>query len=120
MIYFTGCVVRKKLPEIADATEKILKNAGIEYEILKNEGCCGSPLLRTGFQDEALEVMEKTSRNLEGEKILVSCAGCYKTLKNDYKELLGVDLDVVHTSQLFNTLIEEGRLKLKKLPWTVT
>ncbi len=120
MIYFKGCVVRERLRDVGEATEKILKHAGVDYSVLKNEKCCGSPLLRTGFQDEALDAMEKTSRDLEGEKILVSCAGCYRTLKNDYKELLGVDLDVVHTSQFFNTLIEEEKLKLKKLPWTVT
>lgn len=120
MIYFKGCVVRERLRDVGEATEKILNHAGVDYSVLKNEKCCGSPLLRTGFQGEALDAMKKTSRDLEGEKILVSCAGCYRTLKNNYKELLGVDLDVVHTSQFFNTLIEEGKLKLKKLPWTVT
>lgn len=120
MIYFRGCVVREKLPGISDATETVLKKSGVEYTILENENCCGSFLLRTGFQREALEVMEETLKDLKGEKILVSCAGCYNTLKQDYKELLGVDLDVIHTSELFNALIEEGKLKIKKIPLKVT
>ena len=120
MIYFRGCVVREKLPEIADATEKILKKAGIKHEIIEDEGCCGSFLLRTGFQDDAIEVMKETLKELEGRKILVSCAGCYNTLKNDYKNLLGVELDVIHTSQLFSQLIRAGKLTLQKTPMKVT
>jgi heterodisulfide reductase subunit D len=120
MIYFRGCVVREKLGNISQATEKILKRSGVDYRVLDDETCCGSFLLRTGFQSEALAVMEKTLDDLKGEKILVSCAGCYNTLKNDYKKLLGVELDVVHTSQFFNDLINEGKLKVKKNPVNVT
>ena len=120
MIYFRGCVVREKLTSISEATETVLKKSGVDYTIIEDEKCCASFLLRTGFQREALEVMEKTLKDLKGEKILVSCAGCYNTLKNDYKELLGVDLDVVHTSEFFNDLIEKGKLKIKRIPLKVT
>lgn len=123
MMYFRGCVVREKLTNIADATETILKTAGLDYTILENEPCCGSFLMRTGFEDEALKVMEKTLKQLnknEGEEILVSCAGCYNTLKNDYKELFGVELNVKHTSELLKELISEGKIKVKKTPKKVT
>jgi heterodisulfide reductase subunit D len=120
MIYFRGCVVREKLNSIEYATEKILDKLEVDYDILENEECCGSFLLRTGFQNDAIEVMKKTLENIKGEKILVSCAGCYNTLKNDYKKFLGVELDVIHTSQLFNKLIEEGKLKPEKTSLKVT
>lgn len=115
MIYFRGCVVRDKLPHVEEATRKVLEKAHINYHILENEGCCGSFLLRTGFTDDALEVMENNLNDLKDEKIVVSCAGCYNTLKNDYKDLLKIELDVIHTSQLFRNLIKEGILKPKKL-----
>jgi heterodisulfide reductase subunit D len=120
MIYFRGCVVREKLGNLSQATEKILKKSDVDYRVLDDETCCGSFLLRTGFQNEALDVMKKTLDDLKGEKILVSCAGCYNTLKNDYKNLLGAELDVIHTSQFFNDLINEGKLKVKKNPVNVT
>ena len=120
MIYFRGCVVREKLNNIEFATKKILDKIGVDYDILENEECCGSFLLRTGFQNDAIEVMKKTLKNIKDEKILVSCAGCYNTLKNDYKKFLGAELDVIHTSQLFNELIEEGRLKPEKTSLKVT
>jgi len=111
MIYFRGCVAREKLNNIADTTEKILKHAGIDYKVLENETCCGSFLLRTGFTSDAKEVMENTLKEIREEKIITSCAGCYKTFKKDYKEILGVELDVVHTSQLFNDLIKDGKVE---------
>ena len=101
MIYFKGCVAREKLVNIGNATEEILNLAGVDYKILENEKCCGSFLLRTGFIGDAKEVMENTSREIGNEKVLVSCAGCYKTFKKDYKELLGVEIDVIHTSESF-------------------
>jgi len=85
MLYFRGCVAREKLGRISKATEEILKSAGIEYRILENEECCGSFLLRTGFREDAEKVMKKTLKEIEGEKILTACAGCYKTFKKDYK-----------------------------------
>ena len=125
IIYFRGCVVREKLTYISDATETILKQAGVEYTILNNESCCGSFLMRTGFSDDAIEVMKKTlnrfkDTSLEEVKILVSCAGCYNTFKNDYKELFDVELDVIHSSELINQLIIDGYLDVRKTSKKVT
>lgn len=115
MLYFRGCTAREKLTSIQDATEKLLNLAGIEYHILDDEMCCGSVLLRTGFEKEAKEQIEKNSEVFKGQTILTSCAGCYKTLKEDYD-----GLDVVHISQLLNDLIEDGKLKFDKKDFNVT
>ncbi len=120
MLYFRGCTVREKLPRIEMATKWILEKAHIEYRILDDEECCGSFLLRTGFTDDARDVMASAAEKLKGEKVIVSCAGCYNTLKNDYKDLLGVELDVIHTSTLFEQLIKDGAIKPKKLPVNVS
>jgi len=123
MLYFKGCVVREKLSKISDSTEEILKTAGVKYTTLNYENCCGSFLKRTGFKEEAEEVMRNNLDDLlkSGEKkILVSCAGCYNTLKNDYKELFGVELDVIHTSEFIRNLIKNGSLKINKTNKKVT
>ncbi|HML04776.1 MAG TPA: (Fe-S)-binding protein [Methanobacterium sp.] len=120
MIYFMGCVAREKLENISKSTEEILKHAGIDYKILENEKCCGSFLLRTGFVDEAKEVMKATLKEIKGEKVLVSCAGCYKTFKKDYKDVFNVEIDVIHTSEFFSELIKQKKLDLKHLNKKVT
>ncbi len=115
MLYFRGCTAREKQTDIADATEKLLKIAGVDFHTLEDEKCCGSVLLRTGFIDEAYKQMEKNTETLKGEKIITSCAGCYKTLKEDYE-----GLDVIHISQLLDELISDGKLKLSKSDLNVT
>lgn len=115
MLYFRGCTAREKQTGIQEATEKLLNLAGVDYHILDDEMCCGSVLLRTGFIDEAEKQIKKNTEVLKGEKIITSCAGCYKTLKEDYE-----GLDVMHISQLLNDLVSEGKLDFKKSDFNVT
>ena len=95
LLYFRGCTAREKLTSISKATERILKAAKINYETLEDEQCCGSVLLRTGFVDDAIEQMNGNLKDFEGKTIVTSCSGCYKTLKEDYKKYLDVDLKVI-------------------------
>ena len=113
LLYFRGCTAREKLNSISKATERILRAANIKFETLDDEKCCGSVLLRTGFLDDAIEQMNSNLKDLEGKVILTSCAGCYKTLKEDYKKYLGIDLKVIHISQLLEQLIKEDKISLK-------
>ena len=115
MLYFRGCTAREKETSIQKATEKLLNLAGVDYHVLEDEKCCGSVLLRTGFFKEAQRQIEKNTDVLKGEKIITSCAGCYKTLKEDYD-----GLDVVHISQLLDELIEEGKLDFDEKEMNVT
>ncbi len=115
MLYFRGCTARERQTSIQKATEALLKKAGIDYTILEDEKCCGSVLLRTGFTDEAKKQIEKNSQVFENQKVLTSCAGCYKTLKEDYD-----DVDVIHISQLLEELIKEDKLVFSKKDLDVT
>ena len=115
IIYFRGCTAREKETGIQESTEKLLKLAGVDYKILEDEACCGSVLLRTGFLRQAHEQIEKNSEVFKGKTVLTSCAGCYKTLKQDYE-----DVDVIHISQLLSQLIKENKLKLTKHDMNVT
>ncbi len=115
MLYFRGCTAREKLTSIQEATEKLLKLADVDYHVLEDEKCCGSVLLRTGFLKEAQEQIEKNTEILKGETVITSCAGCYKTLKEDYD-----GLEVIHISQLLNQLINEGKLDVSKTDLNVT
>jgi len=107
MLYFKGCTAREKTFSIADATEKLLNLFNVNYHTLENEKCCGSFLLRTGYEEDGIEQMRKNINDFKGKTILTSCAGCYKTLKEDYKKYLGEDLDVIHISQFFADKIDE-------------
>lgn len=115
MLYFRGCTAREKQTDIAEATERLLEIAGVDFHTLDDEKCCGSVLLRTGFIDEAQNQIKKNTETLKGQKIITSCAGCYKTLKEDYE-----GLDVIHISQLLDELIRDGKLNFSKMDLNVT
>ena len=115
MIYFRGCTARERQTGIQKATEYLLDLADVDYSILEDEKCCGSVLLRTGFEEEALRIIKENTETFGDELILTSCAGCYKTLKEDYE-----GINVVHISQLLNRLVKEGKLSFTKSDLNVT
>ncbi|NIO21693.1 MAG: hypothetical protein GTN76_13420, partial [Candidatus Aenigmarchaeota archaeon] len=65
--------------KVSQSTASLLKKAGVDFSVLTDEVCCGSPLLRTGQLDRAQDLVE---RNLEEfskfNTIVFSCAGCYR------------------------------------------
>ncbi|MGQ4910772.1 MAG: (Fe-S)-binding protein [Candidatus Thorarchaeota archaeon] len=115
-LYFIGCTASLKLPEVAKATLKVLKAANVDFAVLENEPCCGSVLLRTGKLQEAEKnadrVVEAISKS-GAKRIVVTCAGCHRTLKKDYPEIFGKEMpEVVHAAELTRELISAGKLKL--------
>jgi heterodisulfide reductase subunit D len=118
-LYFAGCVARFQRPEVVTATAKVLQAAGLDVAHLGDcESCCG---LIPGH-DGSTAILETTAaRNIEAFKeaganrVIVSCAHCYKTLKVDYALIAGdLPFQVVHVAELFSQLIDEKRIKLTK------
>ncbi|MFW9786340.1 MAG: (Fe-S)-binding protein [Candidatus Thorarchaeota archaeon] len=116
VLYYTGCTAGIRLPNIAVSAAKVLKTAGIDFMVLEEEPCCGSVMLRTGKTEDAKRNAEKLGevmRNSGSEKIIVTCAGCLKTLRDDYPKL-GVGLpEVVHVTQILQEVIKEKKINLK-------
>jgi len=127
MVYFAGCTAPYRQPEISESTVKILKSLGVDFVILgEGEWCCGSPIIRTGQYDYAKELAKHNVDAIKAtgaKTVVTSCAGCYRTLKVDYPEILGRELDfeILHSSELLAELLKEGKLKYKgKFPAKVT
>ena len=51
----------------------------------------------------------ETFKEFKVKKVVSTCAHCFNTLKNEYKDF-GIELEVVHHTQLLNRLVREGRL----------
>lgn len=114
-VYFVGCFDSYRYPEFAEKTFKVLQRFGVT--LLPDEQCCASPLLRTGFREDAEKVMKRNLeqiRKVGAHTIITSCAGCYTTLKNNYPE----ELHVISLPEFLAEHLDE--LKLKKLDLTVT
>ena len=85
IIYFPGCTAKYRMTSLMDATIEILDNLGIKYEIPKESVCCGSVLLRTGYDPS--ELIKKNKEIFKDKLVIVSCSGCYSTFAHDYPEV---------------------------------
>ena len=93
---------------------ELLHIAGVDFAVLgKGETCTGDPARRSGnefvFAGLATENAE-TLKDAKATKVVATCAHCFNTLKNEYDQF-GVELEVVHHTQLLNRLVKDGRLK---------
>ena len=125
VLYYIGCTSSYRRKEMAIAAARIMNAAGVAFSILQDEEyCCGSPILRTGEVHTFQEFLNKNIDIIESkgiETVVFSCAGCYDTFKVDYPLYRDYNFKVIHTVELFDELIEAGKLKLtKEIPLTVT
>ncbi|AKB73285.1 Fe-S oxidoreductase [Methanosarcina lacustris Z-7289] len=114
-VYFVGCFDSYRYPEFAKKTFEVLQRFGVT--LLPDEQCCASPLLRTGFRDDAEKIMEhnlEQIRKVGAHTVITGCAGCYTTLKNNYPG----ELRVISLPEFLAEHLEE--LNLKRLDLTVT
>lgn len=95
------------------AVAELLHVAGVSFGVLgSSEGCSGDPARRAGneilFQMLAADTIE-TLNEAKPQRIVVTCAHCFNTILNEYPQF-GASFDVIHHTELLNTLVKEGAL----------
>ena len=119
LLYWPGCTTAYRLPGVVEATVEVFDEAGLDFGLLGvRERCCGLVLYLNGQWDEARDNALGLCGELEEagvRRLATSCAGCYYAFKRVYP-ILGVrpPFAVLHTSQVMEELIDEGRLDLKR------
>jgi Fe-S oxidoreductase len=111
ILYYIGCTARYRVPEIADAMLQIFDKLNITYQVMRDEWCCGSVLLRTGQVEEAKELMTHNIEEIKNsgvKTVVFTCPGCLMTFEKNYPDM-GVEL--VHSTQFLTQL---GDMKVKK------
>jgi Fe-S oxidoreductase len=114
-LFWVGCAgaYEDRAKKTTRAVAELLDMAGVSFGVLGNgETCTGDSARRAGnefvFQGLAQQNVE-TFREFKVKKAVTTCAHCFNTLKNEYKEF-GIELEVVHHTQLLNRLVREGKL----------
>jgi len=120
-VYWVGCAVvsNPRIQEVARAFARTLTAAGVGFAILgREETCCGEPARRTGNEfhfDQLAQGNLELLRRYRVRRVVTHCAHCFQTLKRDYAQL-GLELEVLHHSELLDQLLRAGRLQLNDLP----
>jgi heterodisulfide reductase subunit D len=120
VLYFVGCTAAydPNIREMALNTARVLARAKVDFGTLGNdEGCCGSTLLRTGLVESARKTAQRNIEKFERaapSMIVTSCAGCFKTIRQDYPKIGRMNVKTVHITQLVTELIDSGKLRPEK------
>lgn len=118
ILFWVGCAgsFDQRAQKVTKAIAQILSALKIDFAILGNEeACTGDPVRRAGneflFQMMAYQNIQVLNQ-YNVKKIVTTCPHCFNTLKNEYAEL-GGHYEVIHHAQYLQSLIDEGKIKLK-------
>ncbi|NHA67493.1 (Fe-S)-binding protein [Phycicoccus flavus] len=114
-LFWVGCAgaYEDRAKKTSRAVAELLDAAGVSFAVLGDgETCTGDSARRAGnellFQTLAAQNVE-TFGEFGVTKVVVTCAHCFNTIKNEYPQLGGT-YEVVHHTQLLNRLVREKRL----------
>ncbi|MFC2034906.1 FAD-binding and (Fe-S)-binding domain-containing protein [Chloroflexota bacterium] len=119
-VYFAGCTASYVEIDIAQATVRLLDDAGIDFTYLgNNENCCATPFLMSGLWDTFTTTMKKNIEEVKAvgaNSIITSCPACDMMWRHEYPKWaakLGIDYDIKakHYSEVIAEKIRDGDFK---------
>lgn len=128
IVYHAGCrfCFDKELWQVARGAINLFLKAGIDIATAgKDEVCCGGRAYELGYFSELTKYAEHNVELFKAARVktlVTSCADCYYCFKVLYDKIgKKLGLEVLHTTELLDRLIKEGRLKpTKELPVIAT
>ena len=85
VLFFTGCLIDKMMPEVGRACLMLFARAGIQARVLKNEACCGIPALASGDRrsfDDLVELNVSQMWEHDFDVLVTACATCTMTIRD--------------------------------------
>jgi heterodisulfide reductase subunit D len=114
-LFYPGCMLKFGMEKELANYKEILNFLGIDFIMIPEEVCCGSPVKNAGYLKDARKLAEKNLnifKERRVKKIITPCPGCYNMFKNEYPKLLrNFDIEVEHLTQ---TLVKELKRKKQK------
>jgi len=129
--FYSGCLIDFAYPEMGEALVKIMNKAGYEVVYPDEQTCCGAPARYNGAYEVAANNAVDNIKALLKEDVqyvISACPTCTVALKDEFistfeslgkseymdeaKRLSEMTMDF---SQFTKKLIDEGRLKIKKI-----
>lgn len=99
---FVPCYVDQLYPHVAEATFKVLRQAGCEVRFDQRQTCCGQPMSNTGCAPEA-GVLARRHLEIFRDTVSVSpSASCVSQVRHHFHDL-GLRLDQADEQTMANT-----------------
>ena len=87
VLYYPGCMTATALPNLLSNYKALLSDFGIDFVMINELSCCGSPLLNAGYVQDFEEIKKKNLEILHRQgisKIITNCPHCYVIFKKHY------------------------------------
>jgi Fe-S oxidoreductase len=121
VIYHVGCRTagNPALWKVARATLGLLQKAGVNAGIGGDEEkCCGGRAYYLGYKDDFIKQAESNMKRFVesvAKTLVTGCAECYQAFKVLCDRFhINNEIEILHTSEYFLRLINEGKLKPDK------
>ena len=124
-LLYVGCTsaLDRTLEDGPRALASLMERAGVDYGLLlEDEVCCGSTAKRLGdikLFEKLRKENEKRIREAGVGNVVTACAGCFKTMEQDYPEL-SEDISIMHSTQFISELIANEKLKFPRREIKIT
>jgi heterodisulfide reductase subunit D len=116
-VLFVDCEAAFYRTSVARSVAQLLKSAGVEFGLMREQWCCGGPAAEMGYTDAARQLAEHNVadwRAVGARRIVTLDPHDYISFTEDYVEYFGEqhDFEIVHITELVAELIRDGRLEL--------
>ncbi|MBN1249728.1 MAG: FAD-binding oxidoreductase, partial [Anaerolineae bacterium] len=131
-VYFAGCTASYVEHDIAQATVRLLDEAGVDFTYVgPKENCCGTPMLVAGKWDVFAETMKKNIAAVKAagaDTVITSCPACNMMWRHTYPEWaeklgMSYDIEAKHYSEVVAEQLQSGSFAFPETeqdPVTVT
>lgn len=127
VVFFPGCFINYNDPAVGMDFVAVMQAAGYEVLVPENLVCCGSPLVASGYLDEAEQNARTNTAELakwtaQGYPVIMCCTSCSLMLKQEYQELFSIEGVAENAAKMYDAsefileLMESQRLKLDLQP----
>jgi Fe-S oxidoreductase len=116
-IMFCDCEAAFYRTSVARATAMILQAAGLEFGLMREQWCCGSPAAEMGYADQARRFAEHNVsdwRAVGARRVIAIDPHDYIAFTEDYPDYFGdaYDFEILYITELVDSLVSEGRIQL--------
>lgn len=121
-LFFTGCTSAYRQKSIVQASVNILTAINKDFQLSKDEYCCGSPIYRSGMVERAKKFFNyniELFNKLGIKEVITACPGCYSMFVAEYPNYLDTEhlefwneIKFYHMTEVIDNALRQNKIKL--------